>query len=151
MLWLVENTEWYLETYIYSPPKTKELLCPVLEKGRWIAKHSLKTLFQAANKEKEKIKIIRVLCPAFVLVFWIAVLHTMLQLTEHLERGYEWAIPYLIQWCTVHESHVRYCHSDIKIIQILHHCSLKLFCYVQLHAWENNRMFRGFINVFTGG
>ena len=43
-----------LETCIYSPPRTKELLCPVLEKGRWIAKHSLKTLFQAAKQKIEK-------------------------------------------------------------------------------------------------
>ena len=43
--------------YIHLPPKTKELLCPVVEKGRWIAEHSLKTLSQAAKQRKSKMKI----------------------------------------------------------------------------------------------
>ena len=42
---------------INLPPKTKELLCPVLEKGRWIAEHWLKTLSQAAKHRKSKMKI----------------------------------------------------------------------------------------------
>lgn len=83
VLWLVENTEWHLETNIHSPPKTKEWLCPVLEKGRWIAKHSLKTLSQATKQRKEKMFILEP-CPLYLIYGMWKVWHLIQLCTEHV-------------------------------------------------------------------
>ena len=105
-----------LETCIYSPPRTKELLCPVLEKGRWIAKHSLKTQFQAAKQKIEKNQNDQgpVSCVGAVSLICCSSCCTATNWTPG--RGYEWAIPCLIQWCTVH-TYMLFAGWEVRIVK----------------------------------